>query len=293
MGLSIGDYGVHAVEVEWTGETPTLRAIDEWQHSLPMGEEITTADGLSEFREYLATFIKLHHVGARRVSVALDTSYLFLNTIPMVDKISPSERTDQVQWELQQYLPGNPPAGYITAYHTMVHDPPERDPEILCVSIRRNDVRAIRTILQDLGLSLHIVDVDHFSGDMALRVNYPDSYRRFLSVVGVKKNRLDISWLRNGNLEAYRYRPVGSAQDIVNEIGRISTESTGIHAMTVYGPYLNKELLAMIRRKTAVLVEAMNPLRHVNIADTLRLAESIQSPSYRFAAAIGVALRKD
>jgi len=56
MGLSIGDYGVHAVEVEWTGQTPTLRAIDEWQHSLPMGEETTHAEGLSEFREYLAAF---------------------------------------------------------------------------------------------------------------------------------------------------------------------------------------------------------------------------------------------
>jgi hypothetical protein len=48
-----------------------------------------------------------------------------------------------------------------------------------------------------------------------------------------------------------------------------------------------------IRRASSILVEAMNPLRHVQVSDALRVAEHLSMPTYRFAAPVGVALRQD
>jgi len=102
-----------------------------------------------------------------------------------------------------------------------------------------------------------------------------------------------VSVLRNGNLEGYSYRAPSSNQEIVETIGAISRETPGILSVMVYGPYLDTDLLQQIRRGSALLVEAMNPLRHVAVADSIRMAEHLTAPSYRFASAIGAALRRE
>lgn len=144
-----------------------------------------------------------------------------------------------------------------------------------------------------MGLTLHVLDVDHFSADTALRVNYPDTNRKYLALVGVKENRLDVSLIKNGNMESYSYSVVQSNKEIVEQIGLLSRETKGIYSITVYGPFLDKDLLVQIRRGSSLLVEALNPLRHVKVSDSLRLADHLSVPSYRFASAVGVALRRD
>ena len=74
---------------------------------------------------------------------------------------------------------------------------------------------------------------------------------------------------------------------------RLSREALGIYSIMTYGPYLDNDLLIRIRRSSALLVEALNPLRHITVSDTLRLADHLSMPSYRFASAVGVALRRD
>jgi Tfp pilus assembly PilM family ATPase len=293
LGLSIGKEVVHAVEVDRGGTAPTVRALDEWENTLLAGDADPEGAGLRQFQEFLAAFMKMNRCRGRSVSVALDTSFLFLHTIPMEELAPKTELADQALWELQQYIPGTGPQDYLTAFHKIVRDPTERAPEYLCVSIKRNDSRTIRTALEGIGLNLSVLDVDHFSGDTALRINYPDSTRRHLALVSVKRHRLDISVLRSGNLESYRYVLPNSDREIVDHFGRLSREFHGMHSIVVYGPHLTNDLLVQIRHASAFLVEALNPLRHVNVSDRLRLSESIDSPSYRFASAIGVALRKD
>jgi hypothetical protein len=159
--------------------------------------------------------------------------------------------------------------------------------------VRRRDAYQVQQALTRLGLDMHIVDVDHFSADTALRTNYPDTNRKYLALVGVKENRLDISLIKNGNMESYSYCVVQSNQQIVDQIAALARESKGIYSLTVYGIYLDKDLLVQIRRASTLLVEALNPLRHVKVADSLRLADHLSVPSYRFASAVGVALRRD
>jgi len=293
LGISVSDRGVQAVEVSRNGSTPMLMAIDEWDNTLSAGEKAPDPGGIERFTEYLAVFQKVNRVKAHEVSVALDTSYLFLNHLPIDDDATDTKIRAQIQWELAQFFPGTDARDFISDYHRLKHLPDEHRSEILSVSVRRRAAQAIGKALEDLGLSLHLLDADHFSAENALRVNYPDSFRRTLALVGVKENRLDISLLRNGTLESYAYQVVHSNQEIVDEIGRISRETQGIFSITAYGPYLDKDLLLQIRRGSALLVEALNPLRHVSVSDTLRLADHLTAPSYRFASAVGVALRRE
>ncbi len=289
LGLSFSDKSVQAVEIEQEGNSNTLTAIDEWENTI--AEE--HGQGIDKFVEYLRAFIKVNRVKAKRVSLALDTSRLVLNTIPMEDDLSRIELNEQVNWELSQYHPDVATKEFITDVHILTQHPEDHWNEILSVSVKRRDAYTVQSAIAKLGLDLHILDVDHFSADTALRTNYPDTNRKYLALVGIKENRLDVSLIKNGNMESYGYYVVHSNNEIIDQIATLARESKGIYSITVYGSYLDKDLLVQIRRASALLVEALNPLRHVKVADSLRLADHLSVPSYRFASAVGVALRRD
>ena len=292
LGLSFSDKSIQVVEIEQEGPSNTLLAIDEWENTLPT-QTGQNGLGVDQFAEYLSAFMKVNHVKARRASVALDTSQLFINTIPMEEGIPRADMNEHINWELSQYFPETPAREFITDVHVLTQHQTERWDDVLCVSVNRQDAFTVQKALARLGLSLHIVDVDHFSADTALRVNYPDTNRKYLALIGIKENRLDISLIKNGNMESYAYSVVHSNAEIVEQIGALSRETRGIFSITVYGPYLDNDLLVQIRQGSTLLVEALNPLRHVRVSDTLRLADQISAPSYRFASAVGVALRRD
>jgi Tfp pilus assembly PilM family ATPase len=292
LGLSICDRSVQAVELEQDGPANTLLAIDEWDNTFPLGSE-DDPQGMEQFIEYVGAFIKVNRVKAKRVSVALDTSSLFINSFPIEEGASRLDLNEHVSWELSQFFPDLPPREFVTDVHVMSANPAERWKKILSVSVRRSNAYAVQSALAKLGLSLHVLDVDHFSADTALRANYPDAERKYIALVGVKENRLDISLLRNGSLQSYTYSLVQSNQEIIEQIGEVSRDVRGITSVSVYGPHLDKDLLVLIRRGSSLLVEALNPLRHLHVADSVRLADHLAVPFYRFAAAVGVALRRE
>jgi len=294
IGLALTEKSVQAVEVEHEGVSNTLLAIDEWENPLSFGVGAGgDVKALDQFIEHLNAFIRQNHVRARRVSVALDSSKLFLNTIPIEDDLGRTETADQITWELSQFFPDISPGQFVTDTHVLSCHQSEGWNDVLCVSVRREDARSLQQALNKAGLELEVVDVDHFSADTALRVNYPDTNRKFLALVGIKENRLDISLIKNGNTESYAYCVVQSDKEIVEQIGTLSRETKGIYSITAYGLYLSKDLLVQIRRGSSLLVEALNPLRHVKVSDTLRLSDRLSVPSYRFASVVGVALRRD
>jgi Tfp pilus assembly PilM family ATPase len=291
IGLSLSDKSVQAVEIEQEGNSNTLTAIDEWENSLTIEEDPAKAE--ADFVGSLSAFVKTGRLKARKVSVALDSAQLVLNSFPMQDGVSRIELNEHINWELGQYYPGVPSNEFITDVHTLTQNATEQWNEVLSVSVRRRDAYQVQSIASKLGLELHIVDVDHFSADTALRLNYPDTNRKYLALVGIKENRLDISLIKNGNMESYSYCIVQTNKEIVDHIATLAQETRGIYSITVYGPHLDKDLLVLIRRASTMLIEALNPLRHVKVADTLRLGDHMTAPSYRYAAAVGVALRRD
>jgi Tfp pilus assembly PilM family ATPase len=292
IGIALSDRGVQAVELARSGPTTTLLAIDEWENTFAF-DEGEKGRGQQKFLDYMTAFIKVNQVKARRASVAMDTSLLFISMLPMEEGLTRNEITEQITWELSQYFPELPPKEFISDIHPATHPESEHWREVLSVSVRRSHAAAIQKMLAQLGLELHILDVDHFAADTALRLNYPDAYRKYIALVGVKENRLDISMIRNGSMESYTYAVVESNKEIVDRMTRLSQEAKGVHAITTYGPYLDRDLLTQIRRSSKLLVEAMNPLRHIQVSDSLRIADHLSMPSYRFAAAVGAALRRD
>jgi len=292
LGLALGDRRVQVVAMQHEAARRTLLAIDEWNNTLPFRSD-TNGAGLSRFTDNLSGFLNTHKIVPDKVSVTIDSGQTFIATLPFEEGISRLERNDQVRWELNQYFPETDAGEYITDVQPITDNKIEKWVKSISVSLRKRHADVIGKLMSDMGLPLHIVDVDHFSADHALRFNYPDISKKFMGLIGVKENRLDISLLRNGVLESYFYRNVSSNTEIVEHISALSRESSGLYSLSAYGTFLDIDLLVQIRRASSLLVEALNPLRHVGVSNSLMLADHLSVPSYRFAAAVGVALRQD
>ncbi|MBI4535262.1 MAG: pilus assembly protein PilM [Ignavibacteriae bacterium] len=292
LGLSLSSKTVQAVEIEQDGISNTLLSLGEWENTLFTGPK-ENGDGADRFMEHLSHFISTYRVRAKHVGVTLDTSFLFLNTLPLDAGLSRKEIRDHVQWELSMYFPEYAPADFVTDVHVLSQEKTEPWNETLTVAVRRHDTIALHKTIENLGLALQILDVDHFSADTALRSNYPDKSKKYIALIGVKENRLDVSLIRCGNLEDYSYFTIRDDQEIVDQIGTLSRETRGLHSITAYGSHLNNQLLSRIRSESSLLVEALNPLRHVRVADSLRIANNLSTPFYHFTSAVGVALRRD
>ncbi len=295
LGVHICPQQIRAVALERGARDSRLLLLGEMAAQFPAGlhDHADPEAPSVALAATLASFVRDIHTPIRNVAVTFDAAFLFLAAIPTEPRSPESALADRVAWELGQYFPGTRLDQFVTDMHVIANPGAQKYDDLLVVAIRRDLTRAVRKALEKEGFVLHLVDVDHFSSELALKLNYPDTYSRYVALVGIKDLRLDVSLLRNGALESYRYHQLLSRKDSIQHLGTLSRETPGLASIIAYGPALDNGLLVQLRQASAIVVEALNPLRHVGVAETVQLPESVDSPPYRFAPAIGVALRRD
>lgn len=290
LGVYLSEQLAQIVALEQDGSSNVLRAVAEWPSTLfnYAGDD---TPGVDEFVEHLSAFLSTHSLKPHMVSIALDSSLIFVNTVPFSHSASRSEIDEQIEWELKEYFPDAPRDSFISDMHILSGDNKQND--VMMVSVRRDLIQKLYRSLSRLRLGLDIVDVDHFSADNALRFNFPETMNKFLALIGLKGGRIDTSLIRYNDLESYSYTLYASQEDVVAQIEKVSKETKGLSSISLYGTHLNAENLANIRNASAVSVDALNPLRSVQIANTVRANIDPTFASYRYCAAVGAALRRD
>lgn len=291
LGLYCSERTAQAVIVERNGISNRLLDLHEWENTLfdYAGDD---TPGMDEFVEQLSLFLKPHQ-RAEQVGVALDTSLLFFNTIPFETTASRQQIKEQLEWELQEYFPGSPHNAFASDIHTLARHQDSQYDNVLAISVRRDLIQKLHSGLRRLKLTLDIVDSDFFSADSSLRVNSPEMSNRSFVLAGVKEGRIDTSIIRNNEVESYAYYEATTDEDIVQKIKTISQSESGLHSILLFGTGLTRELITEIRKHSPTLIETLNPFRVVDIAGSVKLEKDPTPMSFRYAAAVGVALRDD
>jgi Tfp pilus assembly PilM family ATPase len=293
LGLGIEESAVRAVELLHAGSRVTVLAADTWANTLPQPGDTMSDESVGAFKEALDAFLKVNRVKARRASVALDTSGLFITTIPLPETSTREDIHHQIVWELQQFFPDVAPSDFVHDAHRLAVDHQQATAEFLCVAARRQYARTIQAIFSDRGFRLDLVDADHFGAEHALRAGYPEVLQKLVLLACAKKDRLDFSLLKNGTLTAYDFvtpdGPDGPAAELVRQQELVP----GLDAIMAYGPALDDDALARLRKALTIPVEAIDPFRGLEVSAPARLSAGLQLPPHWYCAAIGVALRNE
>ncbi|MBI5472007.1 MAG: pilus assembly protein PilM [Ignavibacteriae bacterium] len=291
LGLYLSDQLAQALLLSQDGGTATLEAVAEWQSTLfsYAGDD---TPGVDEFVERVSQFVSASKSKVDHLRLSVDSSLAFINTIPLPSGASRAQIDEHIIWELERYFPDLPKGGFVSDMHVLNKDSDQTTDNILIVAIRRDLVQKLRRASARLDMSLDLVDVDHFSAESALRSNYPETANKFVALVCAKPKYIEMSFMRYGELESYSTRAIDTFDDLVACIRDLSRNTRGLSSIAVYGTHLDRTLLMRIRNASALPVEAFNPFRNVDIVYSVRSNSDLTLAPYRFAAAVGAALRE-
>lgn len=295
IGVHISAGFIRAAEIERNGARSTLRAVQTWPAHFPASihDEMAPESAALELKEALQEFASRHQTIARTASVTLDTEQLLLAEIPLARGLSAEATNERIAWEISQFFPNSTANDFITNLHVIARSASGDVDESLLVAVRRRMGIAIERAIRSAGFSVAIVDVDHFSLEIALRLNHPDLYAKYIALVGIKQHRLDFTVLRNGVLESYTYHMINAPEQILPSLLQLQSISPNITTIVLAGENADSPMVQDLRQSLPLPVEVLDPVHRIGIDPRITPEEQLASPPYLFSAAIGVALRRD
>lgn len=290
LGLHVAEHSTQALLLAWDKGRWTLHAALEWQSELfrQVGDD---TPGVDDFVERLTAFLAQQQMEVHQVAVALDTTRLFVNTLP-VNEPTESLIEEQIAWELSEYFPGSPKNAFISDYHVIPPTDSRPYSNVLMVSVRRDVVQKIQRAMSRLHLELVAMDGDHFAAETLVRLGYPETKTKHIALVGVKPERLDMSLLRHWDVESYHYTLATQDDHVVKDLAQFTSQHKHLETVMLFGKTLDEGLIGEIRAALSVPVELLNPFRTVTVATTLRFNNDLTTRAFRYAPAVGVALRQ-
>ena len=250
---------------------------------------------LNTFVKELGETIKQHKISTGHISFALPTDPVFINIIPVDGSLKGPELGQYVQWEVDQYFPNVPPKEFLTTTQPLP-ETTSQVKQLFVVCVRRGMVGFLQKASTELKLKLHLVDIDHFSTEKTLLQNYPEVSDHPVALFGLKYGGVDASVVLNGTMIDYRTFVANSVEETKKAIQnylKYLKERNSIKvpsAMFLHGNEVAPEMPKALFKETGVQCVALNAVR--KLAASSKLYKPFVQESYRFAGAIGLALRK-
>ena len=227
-----------------------------------------------------------------KVSVALDSGSVLLHSFPMDTTLVKSEQREHLSWELSNILPNVPPADQVNDLHVLRTSTQEHVAEMFVVSARRSYLQQIHRALDERKYELHIVDTNHFAGQYAFAVNYPEAKEKTVVLASIGEQRADMGTLHDGKLITYRYAVEPSPEMKAKQIAAFVREAA-VEELYIFGTGCAFGLTKELEKLENVKTIKTNPFRRVPVATSLRGTGLTIGQEHRFVACVGVALRKE
>jgi Tfp pilus assembly PilM family ATPase len=298
LGLSFLRGRIQAAEIEH-GKHVQLTGLAERDSTLDfsqVGAQLNaTHPQLPTFVSELKELINENRFLAGIISYALPPDPVFINMIPADPSLKGPELNEYLQWEMEQYYPGTPAREFIIDFHAL-HTPKGSPKELFMVSVRRGMAGFIQKVTTDLKLKLNIIDIDQFSTEKTLLFNYPEVLDHPIVLCGVRFGFVDASLVHKGEMSDYRSFRSSSDSDVKKAIHQYlkylkekDVRETPA-ALLLHGADIPLSLILELRTETGIKQTlAINSCRKLPVS--AKVSKPLLQESYRFAAAIGLALR--
>jgi Tfp pilus assembly PilM family ATPase len=298
IGVSFLQGKIQIAEIEHRKKKLTMTALAERDASLDIAGDGArlSADHpqLASFVQELRDLIRRNKISAEEISFALPMDPLFVNIIPVDSSLRGKELAQYLQWEVQQYFPDASPREFVNDSHGLPVEQGSAQ-ETFMVAVRRGMVAFLQRAAGALKLKLKIVDIDHFSTEKALITNYPEILEHDIVLLGLQYSRVDASLIHNGQMTDYRAFMYSNTPDPVEPVLKYlkylkQKNNSKPAAMLLHGNGVAKDLVVSLRKATGIKQTLpLNVFRKIKGAEDL--LEPYVKESYRFAPAVGLALR--
>jgi hypothetical protein len=163
------------------------------------------------------------------------------------------------------------------------------------VAVHRSLAVFLQNVCRGAKLKLNIIDIDHFSAEKTLLINYPEILEHDIAFIGLREHSLDASVIHNGEMSDYRSFQYDSDADPAKYIKEYlrylkQRENSVPAALLLHGTDVTKNLVLSLRKETGIgQTLALNALR--NLKSSANLQNTFGKKNCQFASVIGLALR--
>ena len=282
-GVSFADNAAQVAVLELRHDHVAVVHLEEYKNG--MNDSVWFLESL---REKKAKIFKK----VSKVSIALDCAAVVLHSFPMDTSLNHAEQREQVKWELSTLAQDVQPDDQINDVHVLRTHTQDGVAEMFVVSARRSYLQQIHQALHERKYELHLVDTNHFAGQYALAVNYPEAKEKPFVLASIGEQRIDMGTLHNGKLIAYRYIVESLPEEKAKQLATFVREAS-VEALYVFGTGCSFSVMKGVQDLVDVKITKANPFRRVPIASSLRDTGLILGQEHKFVACVGVALRKE
>lgn len=297
VGVSFLQGKIQIAEVDHKKKI-TVTALAEVDSAINFEREGATLSAghpkLSEFTAEIRSLIKHLKISSEYISFALPPDPVFINIIPLDRSLAGKDLHQYLQWEVDQYLPGHSSKDFIIDSHGLPVEHATAQQSFM-VAIRRGMAMFLQNIVSELKMNLNIIDIDQFSTEKTLITNYPEILEHDIVLFGLRQNGMDASLIHSGQMTDYRSFLYNGNSDPVKPILEYlkylkQKENSSPAALLLHGIDVKQNLVVALREKTGIKQTlSLNAFR--KIAPSEKLDQEYLKESYRFASAIGLALR--
>jgi Tfp pilus assembly PilM family ATPase len=259
------------------------------------------------FGEDINRLVATREFQVRDAAFSLDSSMVLIKRLPVDAALERRELEDHIFWEVRQFSI-SPLKEYIIDFESLNNGLAEsKVGYMLVVVVRKKIVEFVKQIFKHTELQLKFIDVDIFSAQRALQLNYDYNHSNKIGLIELDEKKVNFCILegRNYCLSQEVAFPANNHPDnwddsatrlISKELRRIILDNQlgrGIEDLKeifLYGEAVEDKVLEGLQNSYDVRIDRANPFKKVKLMASAR-DELNRERAERFMVSVGAALR--
>ncbi len=259
------------------------------------------------FAEDIIRLYESQKFESKKVAFSLDSRMVLLKKLAIDARLEDDLVEEQINWEVKQFATSAPDE-YVVDFEKISNGASSSLDNMLIVVVRKRIVRFLKKVFSHTDLELSYVDVDVFSAQRALQLNYDYREDEKICLVNVEEQKIHFSMMKGRNFFLAQEVAPGPSNNnfdisdesrtrlISKELRRIMLDNQlgkGVEDLAeiyLYGEAVEDGVLEGLQNSYDVQINRADPFRKIKIVANAK-DEIGESRSERYMISVGAALR--
>lgn len=268
---------------------------------------IADKNAARRFAEDITRLYETQEFKVKEAAFSLDSRMVLIKKIAIDQTLAAEQLEEHVKWEVRQFAI-SPIHEYVIDFEQLNSATNGFLKDILVVIVRKKIVKFLKQVFKHTNLKLKVVDVDIFSAQRALQLNYDYNSSDKIVLIELEDKRIHLSVLKGRNFfltqdlsSISNSDEAGTSKEsttrlISKELKRIIIDHQlgksveDLNEIFLYGEAVDDHTLEELQNSYDVRIDRANPFRKVKLL--AKAKEDIsQSRAERYMISVGAALR--
>ncbi|MFQ5649209.1 MAG: type IV pilus biogenesis protein PilM [bacterium] len=258
------------------------------------------------FAEDITRLCQTQDFGVKDVAFSLDSRMVLVKKVAVDQKLEASRLGEHIGWEVEQFAI-SPIQEYVVDYEPLNGSTNGPLSSMLVVVVRKKVIRFLKQLFKHTDLRLRVVDVDIFSAQRALQLNYDYTETDKICLINVAEQKVHFTILKGKNFflaqdiapphkRSFARSSESTARSISKELRRIILDHQlgksveDLSEIFLYGEAVEDGVLEGLQKSYDLRIDRANPFRKIKLPPQAQEDVS-QARTERYMISVGAALR--